>query len=333
MDVYIAGHREVAELLPMAECIEVMEEALTTLARGDAVQPLRWPVPLPDRRGLVGLMPAYLGSSQTAGAKVVSVFPGNRGTRYESHQGAVLLFECDHGRLLAMVDAGAVTAIRTAAVSAAATRALAREDSHHLAILGSGTQAAMHLEAMCAVRPISQVHVWDRTLDHARRFAEREAAGHEIEIRATGSAQEAVEGADIICTTTGATSPILEGAWLAPGAHINAIGASVPGFRELDTEAVVRSRLFVDRLESALNEADDIRIPLQEEQIGQEHIRGELGDVLLGRVPGRNDPADITLFKSLGLGIEDLAAAYHVYRRGIERGVGTTLEFVAERHE
>jgi ornithine cyclodeaminase len=330
--VLIVGALDIEALLPMPACIEVMHDALKTLAAGEAVLPLRQVVWQPDRKGVLALMPAYLGTPRAIGAKVITVFPGNQTTLYESHQGCVLLFECEHGRLLAMIDAGAITAIRTAAVSAVATRALAREDARELAILGSGTQAAMHLEAMLAVRPIAAVRVWSRSLTHARRFAERAAAQHGLPVQALASAEEAVRDAAIICTTTSATAPVLLGAWVAPGAHINAVGASTPGFRELDTAAVARSRLFVDRLESALNEADDVRVPLQEGAIGEDHILGELGELLLEQVPGRTGDAEVTLFKSLGLAVEDLAAAQYVYAQAVERGLGTRVEFGGERH-
>lgn len=330
MQVLIAGHREVGRLLPMDECITVMEQVLRTLAQGRALQPLRSVIILPEQ-GAVGLMPSYLGEPPAVGAKVITVFNSNLGTPYESHQGAVLLFEPEHGRLLAIVDAGAITAIRTAAVSGAATRALAREDAADLAILGSGTQARTHLAAMLAVRPITRVRIWSRTPEHARRFVDSARAAHNVDITAVPSPREAVDGATIICTTTAATGPIVEGEWLAPGTHINGAGASVPGFRELDTLTVQRSRLFVDRRESALNEADDIRIPLRDGVIEEDHIRGELGDILVGRVPGRTRPDEITLFESMGLAIEDLAAAYHVYRKRAEQTHGTWVEFAAER--
>lgn len=332
MDTHVIGHADVTRLLPMTECIEVMDGVLQTLARGDAVLPLRQIVWLPDRTGALGVMPAYLGHPRTAGAKIVSVFPGNSGTPYESHQGAILLFECEHGHMQAMVDAGSVTAIRTAAVSGVATRALARPGASDLALLGAGTQAAMHLEAMLAVRPISRVRVWNRTPERAQRFAERESELRGIEIEVAPAVREAVDGADIICTTTAARSPILEGAWLSPGAHINAVGSSTPGFRELDSAAVASARLYVDRHESALNEADDIRVPLLEGAIEEGHIRGELGDLLLGAVEGRTGEQEITLFKSLGLAIEDLAAACHVYEKARDAGVGTAVDFVARRH-
>jgi ornithine cyclodeaminase len=333
METLILGHVQVHHLLPVEECIPVMEEALKTLASGDVVLPLRHAVMLPDRRGLLGLMPAYLGRPTAMGAKIISVFHGNRGTPYESHQGAVLLFEIEHGRLLAMVDAASVTAIRTAAVSAVATRHLAVEKAGDLAILGSGTQASMHLNAMRAVRPIRRVRVWSRTPGHAEHFAARESERSGIRVEVAESAGDAVEAADVICTTTGAMAPILLGDWIAPGAHINAVGASRPPFRELDTPAVVRSRLYVDRRESAFSEAEDFLAPKREGAIGDEHIVGELGEVLLRKVPGRTSPSDITLFKSLGLAIEDLAAAHYVYSRALSLHAGTAVDFVAGRAE
>lgn len=327
----VIGHRDVAELLPVAECIEVMAEMFRSLGRGNVVQPMRQVMWLPDRRGALGLMPSCLGAPSVLGAKVVSVFPGNVGTSHESHQGVVLLFDTANGRLLMILDAGAITAIRTAAVSALATRLLAREDAGNLAILGSGTQAAMHLAAMQTVREIRRVRVWSRNADHARRFAETAARRHELPIAVTGTAREAIAGADLVCTLTGATAPILRGEWLAPGTHVNAAGASLPPFRELDTDAVVRSRLFVDRKESALAEAEDVRAPLREKVIGEDHIRGELAELLLGRPVGRTNPDDITLFKSVGLASEDLAAAKRVYDRAVATGAGSRVEFGAER--
>lgn len=332
MKVLIAGARDIAALLPMPTCIEVMQEALRTLALGQAVLPLRQVVWQPDRRGVLALMPAYLSTPRAIGAKVITVFPGNQGTAYESHQGCVLLFECEHGKLLAMIDAGAITAMRTAAVSAVATRALARGAAQDLAILGSGAQAAMHLEAMLALRSLDTVRVWSRSFEHAQQFAARAAARHGIDVHAVATVEDAVRGASLICTTTAATAPVLCGEWVAPGVHINAIGSSTPGFRELDSEAVARSSLFVDRRESALSEADDVRIPLREGAIGEDHILGELGEVLLGRVRGRTGAEQITLFKSLGLAVEDLAAARHVYAQAVERGMGTWVEFGGERH-
>ena len=316
MPLLFLNRADVEALLPMAECIEVVEEALRALARGDALQPLRSALWMPDRHGLLGVMPGILGSlgggdpnDPVTGVKVITVMPGNHAHGEESHQGVVVLFEQERGRPLAVLDATAITAIRTAAASAVATRALAREDAGDLAILGSGTQARSHLEAMRAVRTLRRVRVWSRNPESARRFAQDEG------VEAAPSAREAVQGADLVCTVTAATSPILQGDWISPGAHVNAVGACTPKARELDAAAVARARLFVDRRESALAEAGDFLLAREEGAVTDAHILGELGEVLEGRVPGRQSGEEITLFKSLGIAVEDLAAGRHVYRK------------------
>ena len=332
MSVLIVNQSEVARLLPMGECMDVMATALTALARGEALLPLREMMPLPDRGGLLALMPAYLAQPPAMGVKVISVFPGNLGTEFDTHQGAVLLFDTDYGRLLAMMDATEITAIRTAAVSGVATRLLAREDADDLCIFGSGVQARTHLEAMLLTRPVRRIRVWSRNPDHARAFAQRESTRHGLKVEPVAAARDAVDGANIICVATSSTEPVLNGDWLTLGAHINAVGAAQPHARELDTTAVARSRLFVDRRESALHEAGDFLIPCAEGVIGDDHIRGEIGDLLLGRVQGRTSRDEITLFKSLGLAVEDLAAAQHIYSRAQEQDIGTWVEFGGSRH-
>jgi ornithine cyclodeaminase len=315
MSVYIVPQNRVAELLPMSECIDVMSNVLRALARGDALLPLRSMIRTPDGSGLLGVMPAILGEPSCMGIKVIAYFPANPAAGLDSHQGAVLLFESEHGRLMAVIEASAITGIRTAAVSGAATRVLAREDAGDVAIIGTGTQAITHLEAMRVVRKLRRVRVWDRHTRNARAFADRESIKLGIDVEPMTSAREAVENADIICTTTPAREPVIHGDWIAPGTHINAIGACFPDTRELDTAAVVRSRLYVDRKESALHEAGDFLIPRSEGAIGDDHIVGELGDLLVGTVAGRRSPGEITLFKSLGIAVEDLAAAHHIWTR------------------
>lgn len=332
MSLRVIGRDEVRRLLPMSDCIEVMARALETLGRNEAVNPLRTMLLKPDRSGLLGMMPAYLTSPPAIGMKAVTVFPGNHGTELDSHQGVVLLFEPERGELLAVVEAGEITAIRTAAVSGLATRLLARPEACDLAILGSGVQARTHLEAMAVVRDLRRVRVWSRTAAHAEAFARSEALASGPTIEAIGDAEEAVRGADLICTTTAAREPILEGAWLAPGAHVNAVGSSVRTARELDGTAVARSRLFVDRRESALAEAGDFLIAMEEGVVGVDHIVAELGELLTGADAGRRSPEEITLFKSLGLGVEDLAAAEHVYRQALSQGGGAEVEFAARVH-
>ena len=309
----LVTHADVVRLLPMPRCIDLMEGVLRALANGEATLPLRTVIPLPANRGMFASMPAVLHQPDAIGIKVITVYPGNDGTAYDSHQGAVLLFEPDHGRLVAVMDASSITAIRTAAVSGLATRLLAQPDASELAILGSGVQASTHLEAMRAVRPIARVRVWSRHRPHADAFAARESTRHGVRLDVMSSAREAVAGAQIICTTTSAREPVLFGDWLEPGMHINAVGASTRASRELDGEAVRRSTLFVDRRESALNEAGDFLLARAEGLIADDHIAGELGDVALGRLAGRSAAREITLFKSLGLAVEDVAAAHHIH--------------------
>jgi len=325
MKILIINQSEVAELLPMGECIGVMTRALVALARGEAILPLRQTLRLPDE-SLLCLMPSYLKDIQAAGAKVISVFPGNREHGLDSHQGAVLLFETKQGSLVAVVDATAITAIRTAAVSAVATQLLARPEVQNLAILGSGTQARAHLEAMLLVRKIRRARVWSLPFEDAFKFAKIASQRYRMPIEVSETAQQAVADADVICTTTSAREPILKGDWISPGAHINAVGSSVPSTRELDTSAVAKSRLFVDRRESAVNEAGDFLFPMREGVISEKHILGEIGEVLMGKLKGRTSPEEITLFKSLGLAIEDLASAHYIYHKAREKKAGTLVE-------
>ena len=333
MKVLIVNQSEIAKLLPMSECIEVMAQALATLARGEAIVPLRPVLWLPQRVGALGMMPGYLGDIKAMGVKVVSVFPGNHGTEYDSHQGTVLLFETEHGRLLAMMDASQITAIRTAATSGVATHLLARDDATDLTILGSGVQARSHLAAMLAVRNIQRVRVWSRNPDHAQRFAESQSQKYDLAIEVADTVERAVTGAGIICTTTVAPEPILYGEWLEPGVHINAVGSSVAFTRELDTAAVVKSRFYIDRRESTVNEAGDFLFPKKEGAIDESHIVGEIGEILIGAVAGRQSDSEITLFKSLGLAVEDVASAYHIYKKATVTGQGTWVELGGERHE
>jgi ornithine cyclodeaminase len=243
----------------------------------------------------------------------------------------VLLFDVSNGYPLAIVDAGEITRVRTAAVSGLATRLLARDDAVSLAILGTGTQGFAHLEAMLAVRMLKRIRVWDRQRASAERFAERGNAALGAQIDVVDTPDAAARDADIVCTTTGSREVILRGVHLAAGAHVNAVGACVPTARELDADAVRRSALFVDRRESALREAGDFLLAKQEGAVDDQHIRAELGDVVTGKHAGRSSGDEITLFKSLGLAVEDVAAAHHVYQRARELGRGTWIELASLR--
>lgn len=331
MKVLIVNQTEVRQLLPMKECIDIMGETLAAVERGEAILPLRPVLRMPEKEGALGMMPSYLRNIDAVGLKVITVFHGNHGTKYDSHQGAVLLFETSHGQLLSIMDASSITAIRTAAVSGVATRLLARNDASSLAILGSGVQATTHMAAMMESAEIATVRVWSRNADHARHFAQRESKRYGIPVTAAPSVEEAVRDVDIICTTTGAREPILNGEWIAPGTHINAVGSSVAFARELDSNAVRKSRLFVDRRESTLNEGGDFLLAKQEGAIDDSHILAEIGELILDKRQGRQKADDITLFKSLGLSVEDLASANYIYKKAIDRGAGTFVELGGER--
>ena len=328
----VLNQPEVEKLLTMEACIELMDGALRAISKGDVVLPLRSMVWQPDRTGLIGLMPGYLGEPRAFGLKVVSVFPANGDAGLPSHQGIVMLFGVEHGEPLGVFDADAITAIRTAAASGVATRALARKDACDLAILGAGVQARTHLDAMRAVRPLRRVRVWSRTAVRAAAFAKTESKRTGLAIEASPTAEAAVRDADLICTTTAAKEPILRGEWLAPGAHVNAVGACFANSRELDSEAVRRGRLFTDCIESARNESGDFLLACQEGVIGGAHLLGEIGNVLLGKLEGRRSPDDITIYESLGIAIEDLAAAHFLLQRAEETGTGTPIPWNGNAH-
>jgi ornithine cyclodeaminase/alanine dehydrogenase-like protein (mu-crystallin family) len=312
--VRILDEHDVRRLLPLDECIPAMEGALAALARGEVHNPLRTVVRPPGEPSLLGLMAAHRGGEEPLWAlKAVAIFPANAARGLDLHQGFVALFDGETGQTRALLNAGAVTAIRTAAVTAVATRLLAREDASTLALLGAGIQARAHLDALRLVRGFERVVVWSpsgRPLEGAESVA---------------SAEEAVRGADVVATVTSAAQPVLRRSWLKEGAHVNAVGSSIPTTRELDTETMRDAALFVDRRESTVNEAGDFLFPQREGAIGPEHIRAEIGELLLG-AEGRRSPSELTVFKSLGLAVEDLAAAEHVVRRAEAEGVGTEVE-------
>lgn len=325
MPVRVLTGDDVARLLPMERCIGVMADVLMALAHGEATQPLRTVIRLPGGRGAFATMPAQTGTPDAFGLKVITVYPGNEGTAYDSHQGAVLLFEPVHGTLVAIMDASTLTALRTAAVSAVATRALARADAGDLAILGTGAEARTHLEAMRCVRSLRRVRAWSRSHSNVAAFAAWARDHLGVEVETPPSARDTVLGADVICTVTSSRVPVVASAWVSDGAHINAVGASQPDARELDSATVARARLYTDRRESAEHEAGDYLIPLTEGAIERVHLIGELGEVLLGRVAGRTSTDQVTVFKSLGLAVEDVAAAHAIHAEAERRDAGMVV--------
>jgi ornithine cyclodeaminase/alanine dehydrogenase-like protein (mu-crystallin family) len=307
-ELVILNEHEVEALLDMRECIAAMEEALAALARGEAFNPLRSMVRTPDAPGFLGLMPAWRGGERPGwGLKEICVYPENPKRGLDTHLGAVLLHSAETGELVGVFNASAITAIRTAAVSAVATKLLAREDAKTLAIVGMGVQGRSHLKAIPLVRDIEEIRVF------------RGGAA---------SAEEAVRGADIVVLATSSREPVIRREWLKPGVHINAVGSSIASTREVDGATMAAASLFVDRRESTVNESGDYLLALKEGAIrGPEHIRAELGEILTGRAKGRTSGDEITLFKSLGLAVEDLASAQLLYDKARRDGVGTRVEF------
>lgn len=319
MSVRVLSEADVYRLLPVADCIAPMERVLAELSRGELFNPLRFVVRPPETRTLIGLMPAYRhGEPSVYALKTVCIAPGNAARGLDSHQGFVALFDGETGQTRALLNAGAITAIRTAAVSALATRLLARPGARRLAILGAGTQGRSHLEAMRAVMTIDRVRAWSRTPGRAGALGE--------DVEEVASAREAVEGADVIVTATSAREPIIERGWVAEGAHINAVGSSIPTTRELDSATMAAAALFVDRRESTLNESGDYLLALADRAITPGAIRAELGELVLGLAEGRRSESELTVFKSLGLAVEDLAAAETLLERALAGDVGVEVE-------
>jgi len=317
----ILGHDDVLAALSPEECADAVAAVLAAHARGDALMPLRSLIQFEGAAGFMGLMPAWRGGSDPLFAlKSLCVMPGNPARGLDSHQGTVTLFDGSTGVPTAVLDASAVTSVRTAAVSAVATRVLAREDARVLAVLGAGVQGRAHLAALPAVRDFEEVRVYAPSSEHARALADGRAT-------VASSAEEAVRGADVIVLATSSREPVVRRDWLAAGTHVNAIGASVPTSRELDVETVAASALFCDSRESLLAEAGEFRLALEQGAItGEEHVRATLGEVLAGIAPGRTDPRELTVFRSLGLAVEDLGAAERAVALARERRIGVEVE-------
>ncbi|HEX9065582.1 MAG TPA: ornithine cyclodeaminase family protein [Streptosporangiaceae bacterium] len=340
MDLLVLPADGVRAVLGYRRCAEAMRTALAARARGEVFQPLRSVLRPEGAPGFMALMPSYQGGQDAGfGLKAICVLPENPAAGLDTHQGIVLLSSPQTGQPLAMLNASAVTEIRTAAVSAVATEVLARPGADVLAIIGTGVQARSHLKAIAASRPLAQVRVAGSGPGRAAALAGQAAgllaelgadlAGDLPDVRACDSVREAVAGAGIVVTATSSPVPVLEPAWLAPGTHINAVGACLPQLRELDTATVAAAALFCDSRESVLAESGDYRLAAADGAIGPGHIRAELGDLLAGTAAGLGRASDdeITVFESLGLAVEDLAAAMVAYRAARESGQGFWIDF------
>lgn len=318
----LLSETDVRHLLSMDDLIQSMEAALAEFSSGRTQQPLRTVLEIGPGHAFFGVMPAFMPAAGALGTKLVTVFGSNAALGLPSHLATILLLDPTTGELLSVMDGRYITEARTAAVSAVSARLLAREDAGVLAILGSGVQARSHLRAFSHVRALRDVRVWSPSESHRRTFAEemhREIAAH---VSPVASVQQAVDGADLVVLATAAREPILRSEWIADGAHIAAVGACRPDHREMDTALVKRARVFVDSRTGALAEAGDLVMPMREGAIDAAHIAGELGQLASGAVAGRLSPGDVTLFKSLGMAVEDVAAAHLAYERATERGLG-----------
>ena len=323
MKVLVLNPAAVRELMTPAECIGTMERALADLARGEVFNPLRSIYRPPQSAGGIGLMPSYRGGESPAfGLKEVCVFPDNPKRGLDTHLGAVLLHSGDTGQLLAVISASAVTAVRTAAVTALATRILAREDSRTLAIIGAGAQARAHLEAMPHARPFDRIVIASSRMEEAERLA-----ADNPRASARNTIEDAVREADVVVTVTRSRDPVLRREWIRPGTHVNLVGSSIRSAREADSATMAAGPIFVDRRESTVNESGDYLFALREGAIGESAIRAELGDVIVGKAPGRSSAEEITIFKSLGLAIEDLATAQFLFEKASRSGAGQWVEF------
>jgi ornithine cyclodeaminase len=310
---------EVFSTLTMEKCIPLMRQTLADLAAGKYLQPMRSILSLPGGDSF-GFMPAWLGPGDYFGAKIITAFHKNLGTEYPSHMGYVMLFESEHGSPVAMVDASAITQIRTGAVSGAATDLLARRDASALAIIGTGAQGRSHFEAMNTIRKIESLKVYDINPSNAERFAAEIKTKYRIEVQLCASVREAVLGADIICTVTPSKEPLLFSDMVKDGAHVNAVGTFSPTTREAASDLVVRARLYADHREALLRESGEFLIPKSEGLINEDHIKGSLGDLVNGNIKGRESETDVTLFDALGLACEDVAAAKFVFLESSTHG-------------
>jgi ornithine cyclodeaminase len=329
MQLLVLSAADVRSVLSYNECAAAMRSALTALAAGQAQQPLRTVIRPAGAAGLMALMPSYLaGESEAAyGLKAICITPANPAAGLDTHQGVVVLSSGATGEPVAVVNASAVTEIRTAAVSVVATDLLARPDADQLAVIGTGVQARAHIVALDGARQLRQIRVAGRDPVRTERFADSLRGQTAAPVKACGSARDAVAGAGIIVTATSSAQPVLHRDWVEAGTHINAVGACLPHQRELDTATVAAGVLFADRRDSLLAESGDYRLAAAEGAVTESQVRAELGELLLGTATGRASADEITIFESLGLAIEDLAAASRIYQLAAQTGAGTWTDF------
>jgi ornithine cyclodeaminase len=321
MGLKVLTQKEIRQCINMKQAIAAMETAFKEYYAGTTKLPLRTSISIQKEDALTLSMPAYLGKQNALGLKVVSIFPNNLKHNKPSINGLILLLNEQTGEAKAIMEAGYLTALRTGAVSGLATQYLAKKDAKHVAILGSGTQAYTQLEAVINVRPIKKISIWSRTLDNASKFAQK-LNSNEYEIDCYSDVHKAVYEADVICTATSSTEPLIHNAHLKPGVHINAVGSHTPHMHEIDNEVLAHSLVVVDQLEAACAEAGEIVSALRDKSIRVDDIL-ELGALISGVKPHKE--YQNTVFKSVGLAIQDISIAHSVYLNAIKEGLGTSV--------
>jgi alanine dehydrogenase len=322
----VLSEKEVQSLAAVKELIPVLERAHIQYSTGKAVMPVRLVVPLPQIEGRITSMPGYLNEDKALGMKVVTFFPNNLKQNLPQILATVMLFSADTGKMIAAMDGNYITAIRTACVSAMATKALANPESRVLGVLGAGVQARAHIRALTQIREISEIKVYDVFEASARQLQESLQKEIGVKITVAPSAREAVLNADLLVTVTTAKEPIVKADWLKPGMHINAVGSHRPDLREIDGATLAGAKIIVDSREAIMAECGDILLAIQEKAITANSVHAEIGEVLAGKKPGRTSSDEITLYKAVGIAIQDVATAHLVYRKALERNVGTNIE-------
>jgi alanine dehydrogenase len=329
MNVRILSGADVRRAVTMAEAIEAVREAYIELSAGQAVVPLRTPVPVEKREGVTLFMPAYLSTSDALAAKIVSVFPRNAQLGLPTIHAVVIVVDPETGRPVALMDGTYLTALRTGAASGVATDLLARPNARVAAIFGAGAQARTQLEAVCTVRNIERAWVYDVSREGATAYA-KEMKGHgapiPVDVRVADSPAQAVREADVICTATTSTRPVFADTDLKPGVHLNGIGAYTPEMQEIPADTVARARVVVDSRSASLAEAGDLIIPLRDGRIAETDIHGEIGEIAAGKLPGRGPDDEVTFFKSVGVAVQDVAVAGLILRRAAELELGLSVD-------
>ena len=322
----VLSEKQVQSLIDIDELISTLAKAHIQYSTGKAVMPVRLVVPLPQIHGRITSMPGFLNEDKALGMKVVTYFEDNPKRNLPAILGTIMLFSAETGKLIAVMDGSYVTAIRTACASAMATRALANAETPVLGILGAGVQARAHIQALTQVRRIDRIRIYSPSGASAAAVKKDLEPALQIAIEVAGSAEDAVRGADLLVTGSTAKEPIIDWAWLKPGTHINAVGSHRPDDREIDGATIARAKVVVDSRAAIMAECGDLLLAIQEKSISENHIHGEIGEILAGTKPGRSSGSEVTLYKSVGIAIQDVATANLVYRKALQQEMGTNVE-------